>query len=222
MVNLYDLGQEHAWSSHQPVIRTIMELYVPLFVLELGVGLYSTPIFLEYKSNLLSVENNKEWIDYMNNIFGKTQILFHDLKDNINSVTLLNELSEEKKEEITSFYKNLNLPELHSNLLFVDQYLSCRLLSIKALYDKFDIIIYHDCHPNEMSLHEYNVLKNIKGFNKYYIISNISWTYLMIRKNIDCGFKILNNNMTLNIEKYKIKYPEINDMKLIGCCVYYI
>ena len=50
--------QEYEWSTHQPLIRAVMEQYKPTFVLELGCGDNSTPIFLEYKTKLLSIEKN--------------------------------------------------------------------------------------------------------------------------------------------------------------------
>lgn len=205
--------QEYEWSTHQPLIKAVMELYVPAFVLELGMGDDSTPIFLKYNSKLLSVENDSVWIDYMKNKYENIDVIYHDLKDeNIKLGTHLYELVEEKKNEIIKFYNSLNIPDLKPNLLFVDQFTSCRTLSINALSNKFDIIIYHDCQSAGIPWYEYNLI-NVKGFINYYLkVNNSSWTALMVKE--DKGYEALNTIIKPHIQEYKNKYPEVGLMEL--------
>lgn len=198
---------EYEWSTHQPLIKATMELYKPSFVLELGIGESSTSIFLEYKTKLLSVENNNEWIDYIKTKYENIDVIYHDLKDEkITLTTHLYDLNESKKNEITSFYEKLKFSKLRPNLLFVDQYTCARTLSINALGDKFDLIIYHDSQPAGIPWYSYNLIK-LDNFNNYHIKTNTSWATLMVRKNMDKGLESLSNIITPHIEDYKKDNP---------------
>jgi hypothetical protein len=174
----------------------------------------STPIFLKYKTKLLSVENDSEWIDYMKNKYGNIDIIYHDLND-VKIFTHLKELSDDKKNEILNYYYNLIIPELKPNLLFVDQFTACRTLSINALYNKFDFILYHDCQHAGIPFYDYNLI-NVNGFTKYFLKSPIAWTGLMIRTNIDKGYDALNMAILPHIMEYKnknlINYMELTDI----------
>ena len=206
--------QEYEWSTHQPLLKAVMELYKPAFVLELGMGDNSTPIFLNYKTKLLSVENDSEWINYMKNKYENIDVIYHDLNDqNIKLGTHLYELTEIKKAEIISYYQNLKFLDLKPNLLFVDQFTSCRTLSINTLGDKFDMIIYHDCQPAGIPWYSYNLIK-LDEFINYYLKTPASWTALMIKKDKDLGYEALNNLMKLHIQEYKNKHFEAKFMEL--------
>jgi len=41
--------EDYGWSTHRPLIQAILDAFSPQFVLELGMGVYSTPIFMDYK-----------------------------------------------------------------------------------------------------------------------------------------------------------------------------
>jgi phage antirepressor YoqD-like protein len=206
------IGNSYAWSTHQPLIRAIMELYKPAFVLELGIGNNSTPVLLEYTTKLLSIENNLEWIDVIKKRYKEIDVIYHDL-DNITVDTLLKNLNEEQKKKITDYYLKLKIPELKPNFLFVDQYASCRTLSINSLGEKFDFIMYHDCDPTGYNANQYSLI-NIKGYNTYYLETPTTWTAAMIKKEIDLGyeelFKIINSHIII----YKKNHPEMSYMKL--------
>jgi len=59
-----------------PYYKGYVDLYKPKFVLELGIGYYSTPLFknMEYSG----VENSREWIDLLGD---GLNIAHHDLGD---------------------------------------------------------------------------------------------------------------------------------------------
>lgn len=165
------------WATHQPLIRAVMDIYKPKFVLELGIGLYSTPVFFEYRTEYLGIENNKEWIDEM----GKKYInsfIYHDLGE-ITEGTGYSELTEKQKQEIVSFYQKLNIYGPGLRLLFVDQFTSCRTISINTLKDKFDLIIYHDSESIEVNRYD---LIDFTGFRRYILKTNKTCTTLMVKE----------------------------------------
>jgi len=206
-----NINNGYEWSTHQPIIKAVMELYTPAFVLELGIGDNSTPVFLNYKTKLLGVESDKEWIDHIRNKYKNIDVIYHDLNE-VKIFTHLKELSDDKKFEIFNYYHNLVIPELKPNLLFVDQFTACRTLSINALYDKFDLILYHDCQYAGIPFYDYNLI-NVNGFIKYFLKSPSSWTGLMVRTKIDKGYTALNMAILPYIIEYKNKNL-INYMEL--------
>jgi len=185
-------------ASHQPLIRATMEVYSPRFVLELGIGLYSTPLFCEYKTSLTGIDNSMEWVSYMKERYSH-EILFHSLGDkNIN--TRLSSLTLAQRHDIYNYYNTMILPTARPNLLFVDQWASCRTLSINALSDKFDLVMYHDSEPAGVDFMEYDLI-SVKGFHRYTLKTSTAWTTLLVRE--DKGFELLNEKILPHIEGYK-------------------
>jgi hypothetical protein len=209
MENITDNSE---WSTHQPLIQATIELYLPIFILELGIGTNSTPIFINSGAKLLCVEHNKEWIDYIKTKYGEIEIIQHKLNDKIKLATHLYDIDEITKNEISGFYNDFQIPQLNPNLLFVDQYTCCRTLSINSLGPKFDIIIYHDCQPAGIPWYSYDLI-NINGYNKYFLKASSSWTGLMVKENVDLGFDKLNNIIKPHIYNYTAKNSAIKNME---------
>jgi hypothetical protein len=190
------------WKTHQPLIRAAMELYKPKFVLELGIGIHSTPVFLEYKTKWQGIENDKEWMDLIKEKYN-VPVTFHDLGSEVNIATYLRDLPKTKQEEIYYYYQNLKLPKLKPNLLFVDQFTCNRTLSINALSNRFNLIIYHDCNPEWYEKeYEYNLI-GYEGFNNYFLKTNITWTGIMINKEVDKGFDSLRTIINPHIKIFQ-------------------
>jgi hypothetical protein len=202
----------HEWNSHQPLIKAVMDLYKPQFVLELGIGENSTPIFMSYNVNHLCVESNKEWIGHIKSKYENLNVIYHNLED-IQIGTHLNEITEEQKLDISDFYDNINLPDLNPRLLFVDQYTACRTISINTLRDKFDLIIYHDCQPDGIEFYNYDLI-NDTGFVRYFLKTPISWTGLLVKEINDKGFGALNDIIYPHIKEYKKKYTFLDNIPL--------
>ena len=53
-----NIATGYEWATHQSVIRAAMEVYKPQYILELGPGVYSTPVFLEYNLLYDCIEND--------------------------------------------------------------------------------------------------------------------------------------------------------------------
>ena len=191
----------YEYSTHIPMLRAVMRDYKPLFVLELGIGLYSTPILC--KSSYLGIENNFDWILEIIGLYPEATVMHH--RTDIGVSTLLKDLNEEQKSKISEYYKSLIIPGIHPNFLFVDNYASFRTIAINELRDKFDLIAYHDCQPDGVRAYAYDNL-NKEGFNSYYLKSPTSWTCLMVRPDIDKGM------IDLPIDDYLIDWPDCKSM----------
>jgi hypothetical protein len=201
------------WATHQPLIKVIGELYKPKFILELGSGDNSTPLFMKYNSTLISIDNNKEWIDRLKEKYN-IDVVFHNL-GKIKIEDHLNDLTNNQRSSITKYYKNIEIPNLKPNLLFVDNYTSCRTLAINTIGSKFDIIMFHDCQPSGIPYYAYNLIAIQGIYNIYILRTRISWTSVFIRNKIDEGFNKLNKMIQPYIEEFKNEYNDCGVMELV-------
>lgn len=194
-----DIGKEWIWASHQPLISGVLDLYKPKFVLELGIGENSTPMFKDIQ--YLGVENDYEWVKKVREEFGM-KVIWHNLDKQ--TVTLL------------EYYKGLQFPETHPSLLFVDNYESCRLIAINALRDRFDLIIFHDCEPEPGARINHYGMINSEGFNVYFLKTDKNWTGLMVKiqSAIDNGFQKLVDSCYPHILRFTENHPEMIWMRL--------
>lgn len=172
-----NIATGYEWATHQPVIRAAMEIYKPKYVLELGPGVYSTPIFLEYDSLYSCIENDAAWIDYLKERYD-LDVIYHDL-GNISADITFDELNFEQKKRIIMYYSAIKIPKEHPRLLFVDQYCACRVLSINTLRGEFDVIIYHD---SELKVNRFDQVMN-NGFIRYQLTTERNFTTLMTKMN---------------------------------------
>jgi hypothetical protein len=197
------MNNESQWASHKPLTKSIMEFYKPKFVLELGVGNFSTPELLK-ENDYLGIENDIKWIDTIKNKYKNINILHHDLGNDVQISTKYQSLSQNQINEFVKFYNDIHIPNVEPKLLFVDQFTCVRTLSLNALGNKFDIIIYHDSEPSGIKWYNYDLI-NLKDFKKYHLKTDIVWTTLLI-KNLDP--KII-DVINKNINEFKSTYPDV-------------
>jgi ubiquinone/menaquinone biosynthesis C-methylase UbiE len=203
-----NMASGYEWATHQPLIKAVMELYKPAFVLELGSGIYSTPLFLSYGVEFVTIENDKGWCQKIKDEYSIQPIL-HEIRG-VHAGTGYNELTVEQRRDIFKYYRNLEVPEVKPRLLFVDNYCACRLLSIDALSDRFDLIIYHDSE----SLVVNNFCEvDSRGFKTYTLETSGPHTTLMVRE--DKGFDELQGVIEHLIQEFFVEYPCCKLMKLI-------
>lgn len=188
----------YEWATHQPLIRAVMDLYKPQFILELGAGDYSTPLFLEFPIPFISVDTDKEWVERLNKKY-EVNIIYQEIPEKE-----FDDLTTEEITQISEFYKNISIPDLRPNLLFVDQHHLCRTISINSLRDKFDLIIYHDSEA--WKINHYDLI-NTSGFSLSELKTNGPSTMLMAREPMD-----INTVIGPYIEKFKNEYPKCLQM----------
>jgi hypothetical protein len=181
--------------SHLPMLKAVLKLYEPKYILELGIGLISTPLLSQY--NYQGIENDRRWIER----FPGLNVMYHDVGD-IGNYTRLSELSEEQKMRIVLYYWKLNIPQLHPNLLFVDNYSACRSLAISTLKYAFDVIVFHDCETKTFEINGYDKV-NMAGFNVRYLRTSTNWTGIMCRED-----KGIADAIKSFIDEFNIEYPD--------------
>lgn len=203
------IKNEYEWSTHQPAIKAVMDLYAPKYVLELGCGVYSTPLFLGYDIVFKCIESNKAWIDI---IKGKYDFepMYHE---GIDESTNYRKTNRDQREKICKFYESIEITGDPYRLLFVDQSPSCRLISINTLKRYFDIIIYHDCDAAGIEDNSYDLI-NRTDFNSYVLETPMTGTGIMIRKEIDAGIDKLNNAFMPHVYYFRKEHPECAYMRL--------
>lgn len=165
-----------SYLTHQPLIKAVLDTYNPDFILEMGIGYFSTPLFAD--RNYLGIENDGVWIEAMMQEYPGLKILKHEYS-NIHHFTRLKELEQFQINDIIAFYKTIKLPPSTRSLLFVDNYSCCRSLAINSLQDKFNIIIFHDCEPASFVVNAYDTVKQ-SNKRLFYLTSTTNWTGLLV------------------------------------------
>ena len=168
------------WATHQPLIKALLELKKPQFVLELGIGMFSTPLFdgIAY----LGIENDAKWIAEVlknsNQSAGKKTFMHHDI--GVPSSRKFANLNKEQREGIVNYFLEVkqNLPDIRPSMLFVDSFVATRGIGMKLLQSKFDVIVFHDAQPRSAHIYDY---PELSGFSKFYLTSEKAWTGVYVR-----------------------------------------
>lgn len=201
------------WGSHQPVVNAMVELISPELIVELGVGRYSTPMFLKFNAKkILHIDNDPGWLDLIKQenadiITEKSEFRLHDLSTvNIDKLSILiTELDQDQKNFIDQYYKELNKEikkmNYKSSLIFTDGFASCRKASVDILTKDTDTLIFHDAE--EPATYGYdNLDKEIyKTHDEYLLKTSTSWTGFFIRKGI-IDFENLNLLLDKHIDNF--------------------
>lgn len=217
---------DYTWSTHQPIIQSLMEIFVPRYILELGIGIYSTPTFMRYDfDKYIGIDNDKNWLGHITSSIKydehKCKFMYHYLNDDVVYNTLPKFVSSDLKENIKQYYtqllKEVKTEALFPKLMFVDNFTCCRTLAINTLYDVFDIIVYHDDEPAGTPWYEYYFVEDIyKDYDKYTLITPRSWTSCFIRKNLSFSYKHPNDLTCEKIIEYR-KNNGISDSNFRLC-----
>lgn len=185
------------WSSHSPLILAAVETFHPTFILELGSGQYSTPVFDVAAVPVWSIENDAQWLTRTKQSVSRTTkitFIHHDLGPGIHITTKPFELSDSQREHIAEYYATLvtQVPESSRKLAFVDQFTAARTLSINALLNHFEVIIYHDCEPEGIPWYEY-YFDDTKtcAYDHYTFKTPKVWTGIFVKQGFDFnGFEL--------------------------------
>jgi len=209
-----DVQLHYKWSSHQPLIKAVMEEFEPELVVELGIGIFSTRFFLkDCVKQYIGIENNKEWLEKMQDEidFPENAILRHH-SVGFDIAVHLCDVVPEKRQEITEYYKTfakeVDLRPEKGKVLFVDNYTACRTLALRALGRHFDYIIYHDCEPTAIEWYEYHFGDTFENYKNHNLMAP-SWTGLFIKEGIEHN---LAQTIEPHIATYRTENTELTGM----------
>jgi len=183
----------YRYSTHIPVINTIIEILTPELIVELGVGLFSTPVLLNSKAQkTIHVENDNDWLNYITRTYEKqlnqkNELLLHTLDNYVTVGLNEKELKEKTRQDIIQYYLNLSekLKKMNykKSVLMVDGYTCTRKISLDVLTNNFDVAIYHDA---EDKIYNYSNIdkKLFENYDNYVLETLRTHTGLFIKKKI--------------------------------------
>ena len=214
----------YKWSTHQPVISTMMEILKPELIIELGTGRYSSPGLISSTSALktIHIDNDAEWIRLIQEenshlITEKNEFRVHDvLSLGITSLkTLPSMLTLEQKTFIDQYHNNLaeeiKKMNFKSSMIFTDGFAACRKSSVDLLTGVSDSLIFHDAEKPQAYGYD-NLNKDLYNTHDEYLLKTAtSYTGFFVRKGI-ISFEDLNTIMNKHINVY-IKNLDISKDK---------
>jgi hypothetical protein len=219
------IANEYAWSTHAPMNNVLIKLFNPRLIVEMGTGLHSTPLFLESSAEkLFFIENDLQWIDHVKSNFSfddRCDIIYQSLGDGIVNSTKNKKLSQEKRLEISNYYKNfattIDNIDMSLKFLFVDHFTCARTSAINNLFESFDVIVYHDCEPAGVTWYEYTFSELLyQNYDNFILTSPAAWTGCFVKKSLNIE-STLKTNIIPFIEEYCKKHNiDSNTMKLIN------
>jgi hypothetical protein len=194
------IEKDYAVSTHQPLIKLMAETYKPTFIMELGIGIYSTPLLMSFKAKKLFVESSLEWIEYMKPHTKKEEVIYHAVKNEHHGCAVPEPLAK----EIKDYYKELSkrVPD-GLNMLFVDNYSCCRTIAIQTLQNCFDIIVYHDCEPEGARVNGYKF--DLPNHDNFVLHTPKTWAGCFINKRLNPNIKDLQNKIMPILNDYLIE-----------------
>lgn len=174
--------------SHIPVHKSVLSVFPVTGVLELGAGLHSTPLFFKHVDYVVSVESNRAWIDSLLRGGSVTQtkhkrIVHHKIPSTVIQTTPRDLIPPALLKSAIKFYSSFISPSL--NYLFIDQYLGFRLESLMSLYNKFDVISYHDAQREQDHRYQYSLFRPTNQYSSYIYDTLPSHTGLLIKRELE-------------------------------------
>jgi len=197
------------WGSHVPTNISVLKSFQVTGVLELGAGLNSTPLFFDNCKNVISIENDLNWIDKLReeNLIKETEnqkLVYHKLPEYINRSTHKRDIPKNILKESIDFYNSYITPEI--NFLFIDGYAGLRLEALEKLYKKFDIITYHDTEPKFDHCYDYSLFKPSEDYIHMFDRTFPANVGILISKKYKDQIIEFEKNFILEAEKYASKF----------------
>lgn len=144
-------GYNPAWGSHIPVLIDIFNKSKKGPVLELGVGIFSTPLL-----HALCVENKRMLVSYENDPeFFEMHQTFNDEFHQINMV---------------DNWDNIDIDNTHWAMVFVDHKpAGRRVIDTKRLANIADFVVIHDSEQRSEGQYNYNSIYPLFKYRKNYV-----------------------------------------------------
>jgi hypothetical protein len=184
-----DAAESGAYGTHMPVLHSVLNVFNVSGVLELGCGLFSTPLFANATvAGVTAVENGAEWYKSVRDklVSSRTTVLYHysgvALGDQVVTVTVRNK---HLLDHAILFYESILTSTPTINMLFVDHYVSLRAIALLKLYEKFDLIVYHDSEDGQYKYEENFVrLADLTDFKHVSYRVTRPWTDVLVRNHL--------------------------------------
>lgn len=172
---------EYRYGTAIPVLKTIIDVFSPKHILELGVGRHSTSLMYCYeKVKLTCIESDKNWIEEVKKVLPEREgfnIIHHNLPFSVH--TRRHQIDSSTRDECIKFYKDQL--DIDMDFLFIDHIAGLRVDSLIELHRFFDLIAYHD---SEDSCYLYDLFDKRKSIDYFHIENKtpLVYTGILIQK----------------------------------------
>lgn len=131
------------YSTHLPFLQFIITKFKPKRVIEFGMGNYSTPLLSQYCESMVSIETDKKWFQKMKSEASHhKQILWS--AENVQDYLLANDDG--------------------YDLAFIDGPVKSRVLCVRNLWDRAELIV---CHDSTTNCYRWDLLEVPDNYKKF-------------------------------------------------------
>ncbi len=158
------------WGSHIPLNKSLLQTFPITGALELGAGFYSTKLFFDACPVVTSIENDLRWIEKLRSEYdiiedADHQMIHHIIPPEIKAGTLHSNIPSNIIDQAIEFYSSYITPSM--NYLFVDCFAGFRMPALNGLYQKFDVICYHDTEEKYAWQYDYHLFNPNEDYLHY-------------------------------------------------------
>jgi hypothetical protein len=172
-----------SYGTHLPVLQSILEVFAPRGILELGAGKVSTLLFHQYGNKVLSIETNERWFQELTGTLPAREnfsLIHHDLRP-ITERTRIDAIPHEVKEDCVRYYRALMAQNPELDFLFIDHVSGLRAFTLAALYLDFDFVVYHDAEDKGYGYDLFST-SGKDNYSHFVLRSLVPYTGLLIHK----------------------------------------
>jgi hypothetical protein len=187
------------YGTHLPVLKSIVEVFQPRGVLELGAGKFSTPLFYHHVKKVVTVETDEKWIQEVAKLLAPRDgfALIHHSLPHLIPKTRIGAISQRTKNECVKYYQEIIERNPGLDFLFIDHISGLRAWTLFNLYKRFDYIVYHDAEDKGYGYEQFSGFDNGE-FLHYILRAYIPHTGILIRKKFSNSLtefqRLLNKN----------------------------
>lgn len=205
----YPVLRDLRWGSHIPLNLSVLHAFPITGILELGAGLNSTSLFFDNCSHVVSVESDLDWINKLINEKlicedATHKIVHHKVPSTINRSTIRENISKDVLNNAVELYNSVITPDM--NYLFVDCFAGFRLAALNNLYQKFDVISYHDAEPHEDKWYGYSKFRANDQYFHFVDRTFAANVGLLVSKKFEHLIQTFNDRFVIEAEKYAKKF----------------
>ncbi len=196
------------YSSHIPLLLSVMEVFSHNQIVELGSGFFSTPIFYHnYVDKFVTVEDDKDWYDKIVRYYEPKEgfeaiysgLLFWDEKP---YKPTFSEITAKQQRLLIRFYESVK-EHFPTDIMFVDQIKYGRSVSIDILGKYTNVLIYHDAqHKHRFYRDSVDKMVESGGYKHFSYKIERNTTNMVIKDSIDFDSKFFESK----IEEYEMRY----------------
>jgi hypothetical protein len=211
---------EFEYGTHLPVLKSIVEVFQPRGVLELGAGKFSTPLFYHQVEKVVTVETDHKWIQEVARMLPPRDhfSLLHHCVPHLTSKTRFGAIPQHTKDRCVKHYQEIIKHNPALDFLFIDHISGLRAFTLFALYDQFDFVVYHDAEDKGYGYEEFPRFDN-GDFLHHVLRAYIPHTGFLIRKKYSRRLgefkRVLNKNaLEYFTGQYHFDLQDLADVRL--------